>query len=500
MKTKNHSALTPIVCACALTALSLPKANATDYTWINTDTARNWTDTANWSPTGAPGAGDTIILGTVNDWGGRINTDITVANVTTDSTMAYAYDVLPVTGTGTTTLTITNALTANGGTKILSFRGDEASTASLNLVVKDINVTNQTVRFGSPNAVGTGGQRRELANITSTGVTMLGTGGVLMLDVAGTATLGRVQMNGGTLVLINENADALNLARTLTVAGLDGASGTIITSSSAANHFGSSTLTASDVRSGTLRINTAVSESHDFGGLIADKSSGVLGTITLSLVKEGLGTQTLSDANTYSGGTTVSGGTLLAANTTGSATGAGAVSVTGGTLGGTGFIDGATTVTGGALAAGTAGAAGTLTFNDTLDISGLTGTGRLAFDLGAAGASDKITLSGGALSIGTALLNFDDFSFSALSGFGAGTYTLFDTSTSIVGTLGSSLTGTINGLNATLSLSFDGTDILLTVASAVPEPATAGLLAGMSVLLGACIVRRKRPERHLPAA
>ncbi len=66
---------------------------------------------------------------------------------------------------------------------------------------------------------------------------------------------------------------------------------------------------------------------------------------TGSLTKIGLGTLTLSGANTYGGGTNVNAGTLLVNNASGSGTGNGAVVInSGATLGGTGAIGGAVTI------------------------------------------------------------------------------------------------------------------------------------------------------------
>jgi hypothetical protein len=99
------------------------------------------------------------------------------------------------------------------------------------------------------------------------------------------------------------------------------------------------------------------------------------------------------------------------------------------------------------------------------------------------------------LSIGTGVLEFDDFVFATSGGFGAGTYTLFDTSNVIANVsnyLGTNLTGLVGGLNGTIGYSLDGKDIILTV-TAIPEPATYGALAGLALsgLSLTSIIRRR---------
>ncbi len=74
---------------------------------------------------------------------------------------------------------------------------------------------------------------------------------------------------------------------------------------------------------------------------------------TLSILKDGLGTLTLTGDNTFRGGVIVDAGTLIVSNTTGSGTGLGSVIVNnpGTTLGGSGFIAGNTTINPGAIVA-----------------------------------------------------------------------------------------------------------------------------------------------------
>ena len=133
--------------------------------------------------------------------------------------------------------------------------------------------------------------------------------------------------------------------------------------------------------------------------------------------------------------------------------GTGTMSIKGGSVSGIGTISGSVTVgAAGSIAPGST--EGTLPIDGALDISAMAdgGTGKLSFGLGPlAGPNDKITAS--ALTIGSGKLDFGDFTFTGLSGFQVGTYTLI-TSTGITGTLaGSNLSGTINGYNATIAIS-----------------------------------------------
>ena len=126
---------------------------------------------------------------------------------------------------------------------------------------------------------------------------------------------------------------------------------------------------------------------------------------------------------------------------------------------------------------------GTLSFTGagSLDITGAA-TCTLEFELGT--ASDLVDLTSGTLEIGNGLINFDDFDFTAGSGFAAGIYTLFNAG-SISGSLGGGVTGQVGGLDATLLLS--GNSMQLSV---VPEPSTMGLAT--LGLAGAALARRRR--------
>jgi len=209
-------------------------------------------------------------------------------------------------------------------------------------------------------------------------------------------------------------------------------------------------LTTSGTGTQTLTLGGAGTGLNTFGGKITN------GTITtLNLVKADSGTWVLDGANTYNGTTTVSAGTLLVNGDQSLATGA--VAVNGGTLGGTGKIGGTVTVAAaGSVAPGVS--VGTLSISGGLDISAQAGgtTGKLKFDLGPIGGSDKIAVTG-TLTIGSGVLDFSDFVFTALTGLTSGTYKLI-TSGGISGTLAASnLSGSIGiGGTGTLRISNGG--------------------------------------------
>lgn len=239
-----------------------------------------------------------------------------------------------------------------------------------------------------------------------------------------------------------------------------------------------------------------------------------VGTVTLAantsggLTKTGAGTLTLSGANTYTGSTIVEAGTLLL---TGSIAGSGIEVRSGATFDGSGLAGGipiasGQTVNGSGTVLGNLNmgvgsilspgdSIGTLNVSGTLDISLAvtpSGSGALVFELDSPASSDKIAFSTGGLTIGTAVLGFSDFAFSSTANLSNATYTLFDGSAPINGSLDlANLTGSLGGgFTGTLSLGDGGNDIVLNV---VPEPGAAtALLGGVTLLLGIQRFRRRQ--------
>jgi fibronectin-binding autotransporter adhesin len=231
--------------------------------------------------------------------------------------------------------------------------------------------------------------------------------------------------------------------------------------------------TTSQVTLGSAAFTVGDATDTSFAGIISEGGS---------LVKQGAGTLTLTNANTYTGPTSISAGTLELGGTAGSLgtntgavanqgtlkfnrsnalsfnnaiTGAGAVTQAGSgttTLGGANTYSGATSVSGGMLqlngaAAGTLSTAslsitgGNFGFTagalSTLDLTGkpLSLGSAMTFDLGAPGSNDTINVGSFTLTANSSL------NFNALGALAnGGSYTLIN-STNAIATGGFTLTG-----------------------------------------------------------
>ena len=229
-------------------------------------------------------------------------------------------------------------------------------------------------------------------------------------------------------------------------------------------------------KSGTFRVD-------DGSAVIDGKVSGALSGSS-SLNKSGSGTLRLTAASTYGGTMTISDGTLLVNGSLGPDS-----SLTvqqNAALGGTGTVGSVTVNFGGHIAPGD-GSVGILTLAGNLTLQPIA---RLDFDLDATASSDRILMSDSILSLDWQ--QFSDFAFNPLPGFTQGTYVLIEAGT-ITGSLGNNCSGTIAGLQATLSTS--GNDLLLTV---VPEPST--LVLFVTGVFGLVVLALRRAMDCRPRA
>ena len=151
----------------------------------------------------------------------------------------------------------------------------------------------------------------------------------------------------------------------------------------------------------TLTINTA--GTSNFGGVLRDGAGGG----ALSLVKTGVGIQTLSGTNTYTGATTVSGGTLrLSTAGTNNISSSSSISV-----GGSGTLD-VTGVNGGAGLT----LAGTQALSNNGTVSGNVTAAASTTIQGTGNYTSGVTISGGTLSPGNGIGTLNTSSLSMNSG------------------------------------------------------------------------------------
>ena len=231
----------------------------------------------------------------------------------------------------------------------------------------------------------------------------------------------------------------------------------------------------------TFTINQTKSTS--FGGEL----QGLNSAARLQVIKTGSGSLTLTGKIGLITETQVTGGSLFINSTNAtffSEGGTRAIRVNGGTLGGTGTItvtnnDNVVVSATGKLAAGVVGAAGRTTYaltGGTLDLSAATAstnTSWLAYDLGdptTPGVTyDQIRLSAGGLNIGTGL-DFDAFDIQLPPMPRSGSYILFETGETIIGTLGNATGIIADPVRITGELRIDGNNLVLDLV--VPSTST----------------------------
>lgn len=376
--------------------------------------------------------------------------------------LANGTNSLIVGGTGTVALTgvntYTGATTINSGTLQIGGSGSlnsgtYAGAISINggSILKYSSSVNQTLSgiIGGPGGITKDTDASSVLTLSGTNIYTGPTTVNAGILKAGAAAGGQAFGGGSAVTLANTVGVALDLNNTnQTIGSLagGGVSGGNVT-------LGSGTLT-------TGGDNTSTT----FAGVMAGSGG---------LIKNGVGTMTLTGANSYNGATTVNTGSLIINGSTSTTS---IVSVaSGATLGGRGTVGGNTTILGN-ISPGTS--PGTLSFTNNLTLS--------------SGAT--YLFEGGDLAaVGQALTLTDNWTLALGTGFQEGGQVLLFTYGSLAASPDLTPSFDTAGLGFTpsgpLSLTDNGSgSIFLNGISAIPEPSTA-LLAGLGLL---ALLRRRR--------
>lgn len=468
---------------------------------------------------------------------------VTLAN---SGTGAVNYSsAITVTGAGSKTLALGNTTDSVGG----SVGGVVDNSGTNKTSVTKQGLTNST--WTLTGTTGVTGANTYTGTTTITGGVLSVTGAAadplansyLNLNGADSTHFAVLQSSGTIARTLSGTAAASNLnwganggfaakGGTLTVtlnggAGLTWQSASFMGAGAAPIVFGSSTADSQVVFTNDINLNTIDAFNRVFhvekgvGGDSA-KLTGVIspGTGPTGLIKTGLGTLILAGNNTYTGTTLVNAGKLLINGDQSAATGAMTVS-SGATVGGSGIVGAATTVNSGAVLrpGATETGAGVLTFNNSVTLAagssvvlqvngaGVRGTDYSGinvygsqFGQATIGVSSLFINIGSTLAGGTVLDLFNSFDtdfastfVSVSTAFNSVTLTgIYNGTLTRNGLTGSdaAFTGTIGGQQFSLN-DFLG-DLTVTGGSAVPEPASAAMLAGGLALAGALAARRRR--------
>jgi outer membrane autotransporter protein len=280
-------------------------------------------------------AGTTISSGTLQIGDGVTNGSI-IGDVLDNATLAFdpagsATFSSVISGTG-------NLLKVGSGTVILtannSYSGGTNFDGGILAVSSDANLGTGALSFdgGTLEALATEG-----GIISSKGIKLNALGGTFLADSGTTSALSGAITGAGAFT--KDGAGILVLSGASTYSGGTTVSGGILqagsstafspnsafTVNSVLNLAGFSNTVGSLAGSGTVTNNGSPAILTAGGNGTSTVFSGTLinGTASLGLIKTGLGTLTLSGANTYTGGTTITGGTLQIGNagTTGSIVG-----------------------------------------------------------------------------------------------------------------------------------------------------------------------------------
>jgi len=335
-----------------LTCLTF-SARAGEYSWQSISaTGVSWSDTANWSLTTVPGAGDTVDLtqraittasnvmalttatAGVMNIGGNRKYILTGGTLTMNNGLANAKIVETATAAGNDSIASniliggngnldisnasTSALLLNGGT----IYGISGGASALTLT----NTTMGTIWLGGLNDNG-----GTLALVLNAGTGLIKFGISNGSNFSGSITLnsGSAQLVGGS-GLGNSGNMTINAGGCLDLAGKTGVSKNFVLNGSGVNGGGALTSTGTGATiSGAVQLATDTTINIASTGSIT--STGIISG-TGALTFGGGGLLVFSGNNTYSGGNTLNSGTLRVNAATGLGAATGSLTINGGVL------------------------------------------------------------------------------------------------------------------------------------------------------------------------
>jgi autotransporter-associated beta strand protein len=334
-----------------------------------------------------------------------------------------------------------NVLGANTSALIINPNGIFQATASF--------TDSRMVTLGGAGGLASGGTFDVTSGVTESRAGVISGSGSLAKTGSGTLELTAVNtytggtfVNGGTLITTGNQSMGPQPTLGSSLYAVHLANGTTLRSMESST----SGTRQIELVSGTATFDIGASFTQQRDGLVYGSGG---------LIKDGSGTQILTNANTYTGGTTINGGILQINNTSGSGTGTGAVTINNG-----GILSGLPTATGFAAPGSISGtvnvnsggaidirSGGTFTFGAlVLNTSAITN-----FQLGAPAGTALINITGtNGLSLsGLSTINIANFA----GGLGAGIYHLFDYSGTALANLNNLQLGSTAGGAFTFSLS-----------------------------------------------